>query len=247
MRRYEQLARDVTESVPARFTSRLSTFKDRLKEDFADVFNFFRPLDRSKDERKTLLISKKFHNAAATKKVHGDGVTIETYRATNDPAFRELVHVAMMLRGDLREASSSYVESLSVSKAAVSSVVPNNLFLFLSILLGNESMSSGNVDHDEDPEESPRDTEIFSVAQDLFYLASNRRKLPPKHVGLGVALYKKTRSRKMIDMFHKAGHVPGYEQCHKMSSAMGETILKSLDVKTGKQNISTSTVLHIRT
>ena len=45
---------------------------------------------------------------------------------------------------------------------------------------------------------------ICSTAQDILYLASGKKKLTPKHIGLGLTLHQATRSEKPV-MFHASG------------------------------------------
>ena len=47
---------------------------------------------------------------------------------------------------------------------------------------------------------------ICSTAQDIIHLASGKKKLRPKHIGLGLTLQQATRSEKLVEMFHAAGH-----------------------------------------
>ena len=52
---------------------------------------------------------------------------------------------------------------------------------------------------------------ICSTAQDIIYLASAKKKLTPKHIGLGLTLHQATRSEKLVEMFHAAGHTIGMD------------------------------------
>lgn len=233
--RYLTLARDVREEVPPSFLSRMTTFGDKLKEEFGNVFQFYCPKDRINEERQTLLISHKFRNRSVTKDVYDDVDFIKTYIPREDSSFQELVHVALMLRSDLQAAAASCNKDIEISKEAVSSLIPNNLYLFLNILFGgNDIPDEVDGEGTADTRESDcNDSGIRSVAQDMYYLVNKRRKLTPKHCGLGLCVYRATRSRKLMTLLHKAGHIPSYEQCHKLANQMALTVLKTVDLKTG--------------
>ena len=47
---------------------------------------------------------------------------------------------------------------------------------------------------------------VCSIAQDIVYGVSNRRKVAPKHIGLGLALHQPTRSEALVELFHAANH-----------------------------------------
>ena len=77
--------------------------------------------------------------------------------------------------------------------AHVDKMVPHNLFLLLSIIVGdNES--------DECREN------IFSLAQDVIYVVSRGKTFTPKHVGLASTVYHVTRSKSLVQLLNAAGH-----------------------------------------
>lgn len=54
------------------------------------------------------------------------------------------------------------------------------------------------------------ETKVLSVAQDIVYTMSGGRKWTSKHIGLGASLHQATRSRKLVELFHNAGHINSY-------------------------------------
>lgn len=74
---------------------------------------------------------------------------------------------------------------------------------------------------------------ILSIAQDIVYVTSKGKKLTPKHVGLALAMHQKTRSRKLVSLFNKAGHCVTYKEVLQIDRALAEMTLESLDYSTG--------------
>ena len=56
-------------------------------------------------------------------------------------------------------------------------------------------------------QENHVETRVLSIAQDLVYSVSGGRMWTPKHIGLGSSLHQATRSKKLVQMFHNAGHI----------------------------------------
>ena len=90
-----------------------------------------------------------------------------------------------------------------LDKEHVAKVIPQSLYTFLSVLFGETDVL--------DEESSQLDDHITSIAQDICYLVSKKKKLTPKHIGLGLTLHQATRSEKLVDLFHAAGHVIGMD------------------------------------
>ena len=63
---------------------------------------------------------------------------------------------------------------------------------------------------DIDDEPIDKQTRILSIAQDIVYGVSNGKKWTPKHIGLTSSLHQLTRSKKLVNLFHSAGHTLSY-------------------------------------
>ena len=66
---------------------------------------------------------------------------------------------------------------------------------------------------------------ICSTAQDIIYLASGKKKLTPKHIGLGLTLHQATRSEKLVEMFHAAGHTIRMDTIRHIDTTIASDIL----------------------
>ena len=64
-----------------------------------------------------------------------------------------------------------------------------------------------------------------NIAQDIVYLASGSRKLTPKHIGLGLTPYQSTKSEKLVDLFHAAGHTIGMDTIRRIDTTIATDIL----------------------
>ena len=69
------------------------------------------------------------------------------------------------------------------------------------------------------------DQTVCSIAQDIVYRVSNRRKLAPKHVGLGLALHQATRSEALVELFHVANHTIGIATVRRIDTTIAQNIL----------------------
>ena len=123
-----------------------------------------------------------------------------------------LHHSALRIRGDIN-SRPGLDNCTSVSKENAEKLVPESLFLFLSILL------SGEVDGQDDDDRVKRTA--LSISQDLVYAVSKRKKLTPKHVGLGLAIHQATRSKSLIELVHHAGHCASYDQVRRLDTTLG--------------------------
>lgn len=76
-------------------------------------------------------------------------------------------------------------------------------------------------------------TKLLSVAQDIVYITSKGKKITPKHLGLGLAIHQKIRSKKLVSLFNKAGHCISYKQVLQVDNTLAELTLSTLDRDTG--------------
>ena len=94
--------------------------------------------------------------------------------------------------------------------------------MFLNLLLGGQQQLGGHNDDDnnDDKHASFRQTRILSIAQDIIYTASGDNINTPKHIEMRSTLHQATRSKELVDMFHKAGHVMSYRNVIRLNTAL---------------------------
>ena len=100
--------------------------------------------------------------------------------------------------------------------------------MFLSMVYGGLEILDKESDY-----ENPRQSQILSVAQDIVYGVSEGKKWTPKHVGLGSTLHQSTRSKKLVTLFHRAGHCLPYTDLLRVDTALAEHSLSTMDKETG--------------
>lgn len=116
-------------------------------------------------------------------------------------------------------------------------MLPDTLYMFLNILYGRQDVFEEEGDNDVQ-EEGDMDKEgsndiLLSVTQNLIYVVSEGKLWTPKHVGLGCSLHQSTRSKQLVQLFHKAGHIISYKNILQLDNAMEEVTLRSVDHSTG--------------
>ena len=232
--RYCTLAKEADIAIPSSFMSRWSTFKDKLAEHTHGVYEHIVLHDQACTESRTLLVPTKFRHIRLSAMVKDDGVelTILTFTHQTDDSFLSMVHVSLRIRGDM--LSHPNTEGIEISEDKAIDYVPDSLFMFLNLLLGGQQLLEDNVnseddDNDDDKHDSFCQTRILSIAQDLVYTASGDTINTPKHIGMGSTLHQATRSKELVDMFHKAGHVMSYRNVIRLDTALAERTLSTMD------------------
>ena len=82
---------------------------------------------------------------------------------------------------------------------------------------------------------------VLSCAQDIVYGVSGGKKWTPKHIGLGSTLHQVTRSKDLVKLFSKTGHILSYDQILQVDTSLAESVLKTFNLDTGSvRNLSTS-------
>ena len=104
---------------------------------------------------------------------------------------------------------------LDIGEYDADNCVPESLQLFLNLLFGGEQLLDGETMAEKENEIR---TKTLSVGQDIVYGVSNGRKWTPKHIGLGSTLHQVTRSKDLVKLFHKAGHILSYDQIPSIQS-----------------------------
>jgi hypothetical protein len=133
---------------------------------------------------------------------------------------QEMVHAALKIRMDLQDTPGHSAGWGGIDNEHVADIVPNSLFLFLSVLFGGISaLTQETVCNDENA--------ILSIAQYIVYGVSKKRKLTPKHIGLALTLHQATRSATLVDLFHVAGHTIGMDTVRRIDTSIATEILET--------------------
>ena len=82
-------------------------------------------------------------------------------------------------------------------------------------------------------QENHVETRVLSIAQDLVYSVNGGRMWTPKHIGLGSNLHQATRSKKLVQMFHNAGHIISYRDIRRVDTALAKHTLSTMNTENG--------------
>ncbi len=248
--RYQDIALETETTIPQSFLSRRTLFKEKLVERVGSLFEFVQPLERSKFEREPLLIPRKYsHNVLAdhyySTIIKDDKMlTMPSYQHQDDAFLSHFFHIALQIRGDVIAMPGH--EGFDVTEAAVIDCVPDRLYMFLNVLLGGQTLIDSNSETAAEGS-AKRQTLILSLAQDIVYAVSEGKKWTPKHIGLASTLHQLTRSKHLVELFHRAGHILSYKQVLKIDTALAEHTLQSMNKENGAvfpPNLSSNTFTH---
>ena len=128
------------------------------------------------------------------------GLHSSNFTDTETEEMLALHHTALRIRADIKELPQ-FNNCARVNQKDAAKLVPQSLYMFLSVLL------TGDPDEDEEDGWPP-----CSIAQDLVYGVTKGQSLTPKHIGLGLAIHQATRSKRLVNLIHSAGHCASYNQ-----------------------------------
>ena len=134
--------------------------------------------------------------------------------------FQDMVHVDLRTRQELLDTPGHSRIWKGIDLAHVEQVIPNSLYFFLRLLFGIINVAPEGIE-----KYCEIDQTVCSIAQDIVYGVSIRRKLTPKHVGLGLALHQATRSEALVELFHAANHTIGIDTVRRIDTTIAQNII----------------------
>ena len=209
-------------NIPQKYQSRKNSFYDDVKKALGEQASFARPIN----QQAHLLIypSKKSQLALAQQlatTIDDEGSDI--ILPLQDNSVQQLVHTALHIRNELENTEGHKSGWGGIDSQHVKQIIPDSLYLFISIFLGGTNV----LDNDQTLIDKLHNN-ICSTAQDIIYLASGKKKLTPKHIGLGLTLHQATRSEKLVEMFHAAGHTIGMDTIRRIDTTIASDIVDSM-------------------
>jgi len=127
---------------------------------------------------------------------------------------------------DINRLIPAYKHDISEDRAIDS--ITDSLYIFLTLLLSGQPLL-GVDELGDDNNGARRRLRIISIAQDRMYTANGDKFLTPKHIGLVNTLHQTTRSKELVNMFYKAGHVMSYGEVIALDTALAKTTLDTID------------------
>ena len=254
-RKYESMDRGIGTTIPKKYLSRRTSFYEVVQQLIGSKASYVQQLAKAGSllmyhgEQSDFLISRTLTKSTQSEIITSDSESSEdenNYCSITGFAqqniFQDMVHVDLRTRQYLLDTSGYSGIWEGIDLAHVEQVIPNSLYLFLCLLFG-----SINVAHEGIEEDCKIDQTVCSIAQDIVYGISNRRKLTPKHVGLGLALHQANRSEALDELFHAANHTIGLDTVRRIDTTIAQNILNRF-AKNGyvyiPENIVNDRMLH---
>ena len=129
--------------------------------------------------------------------------------------------VAFMLREEiLKMEKKSLPDNITVDDIVIGTGnTPAILETFLHYLIGRPKSRSSNSE--------VKKRRIKSIGKDVVFATSSGRKIPGKHLKLGIAVKSLTGSRKLIEMLNRYGHCANYHMIEEVETEMTYEASKS--------------------
>ena len=125
------------------------------------------------------------------------------------------------LRSAVREVLgldiTSKITSEDICAQNMKMIVPEQLFIFLSVLMFGRCPESFHCDPDIE-------RRILAVAQDIIFSATKTS----KHVGLAVSMKHITDSRIVLKLLNSRGHSISYDDVHLLDTAIATSVISKL-------------------
>ena len=136
----------------------------------------------------------------------------ENSTVNNEDRVNTLYYSAKYLRSELQKVKEkeNVQNSQVISNEHAESLVPDSLYMFVRWLLEDESGKHPISEQKEKSLKPDVHRLILSLSQDLIF-ACNRSVLPPKHIGIGIAIKHLTGSKELIRMMNRFGHCISYD------------------------------------
>ena len=228
-KQYKDLCERENISMPPRYLSRRKSFYDDVQKKLGTNIRFLQPLDvkgsllmyqsGKADELLTKYLTSNPVDSAESSSDSDDSSNPNTLNDDNK-ILNELVHTALKIRSDLEKTPGHSAAWGGIDQEHVKYVIPDSLYMFLSVLLGGLTMLDT-----EEAIDSLKKSSVCSIAQDIVFAVSNRKKLTPKHIGLGLALHQATRSKILVNLFHAAGHTINIDTIRRIDTSIATEIL----------------------
>ena len=138
-----------------------------------------------------------------------------------------MVHTALKIQADLLNKPGH--DGFNISEAI--DCIPDSLYMFLRLLFGGQKVLEEMDENNETSleQEDKVQQKCLSIVQDIVFNVSGGKKMTPA----GCALHQQTRSKKLVNLFSRAGHVISYDRILQIDTALAEHTLSTMDVTTG--------------
>jgi hypothetical protein len=137
--------------------------------------------------------------------------------------YRDMYRAAMFLRNKIAEVPYRHgpwpPTASSLDDEAVKCFVPHQLFNFFAWCVGESDEINFQ---DYVPTKSPTKEKLYSVCQDIVYIATKGRVDTPKHLALGMAIRHHSGSSKIVGLLNGFGHSISHSKLLVYDTALAE-------------------------
>jgi hypothetical protein len=183
---YEKSCSNEGVPIPRRYETRRSSFYDDVKRILGDQAGFVRPIDQ---KAHLLVYSSQTSQLSLAHQLIATEEEEDNVPPLKDSILQQLVYSALHIRNEMEKTKGHDSSWGGIDDDHVRKIIPDSLYLFLSILLGGTNALETEADCS-----GKLHSYTCNVAQDIVYLTSGKQKLTPKHIGLGLTLHQATRS-----------------------------------------------------
>ncbi|CAH3166947.1 unnamed protein product [Porites lobata] len=203
--RYCSLASENNIDIPPSFRSRMTTFKEHITPHVADFYDFVLLRNQAIAERQTVLSESR----------------IPVFQPDERDDFLSLVHVALKIRSDILSQPSH--QGLNVSRED-------------ALACSAEDYDDDEQDSTDSEEEEGNQSNLREKRNQENHLCTRprvqcewRQKVDTKTH----RLHQATRSKKLVQMFHNAGHIISYRDIRRVDTALAKHTLSTMNTENG--------------
>ena len=232
--RFVELCNTHSLDIPSYFKSRRAFFKEKLLQNISSVTVIPRQSSELEDD---IIIAKRLSMRGICdiiKEEEGDtcDMNIPSY---NQNEMTQMVHVALYLRSLILSHPKNTKVELTEENAYAS--VPEALYVFIALMHeGSDILDTSDVEGDNEhyDQSSKLRKDILNICQDMTYIVSGGRVIPPKQYSLGLTVHQQSnRSKKLVQLLHEAKQTISYDQCLQADTALAEETLKEMNAENG--------------
>ena len=176
--------------------------------------------------------------------------------AYSDNEMLHSVHSALRLRKLILDLIGNVVTKANLSEESANECIPEDLYIFILILCGGQNVFDVDESSDEDEDENPVKSKaekkaeecrqkVLNICQDIVYIVSGGKIIPPKQYAVSMAVHTMTRNTKLQQLLHKACSLLSHKKCLQGDNAVANEVIRNIDEQTG--TVIPNNLVHGRT
>ena len=188
--RFQELCHNKSVEIPYYYLARNAFFKEALMKGLSNTLEV--PKQSSQLEDDILIAESLLHKDICNVILGTDGDELQMkLPAYNQNEMNQMVHVALYLRGLIMSHPNNTKAELTEDNAYAS--ISEGLYVFLAIMFGGSDAIDTDADAEVELEEHEKAwslrRSILNLCQDITYVISEKRIIPPKHYSMGLTIH----------------------------------------------------------